>query len=40
MGLKQKPFKKYNLEKKADTFTVKLNPEERLEFEIWKYAIQ
>lgn len=27
--IEQKPFTKYNLEKKVDTFTVKLNKEER-----------
>lgn len=39
----QAPFRKYNLDeenKKVDSFTVKLNKEERLEFEQWKIAIQ
>lgn len=40
MGLKQEPFRAYHDEKKADTFTVKLNPEERAEFEGFKYALQ
>lgn len=38
--IKQKPFTKYNLEKKVDTFTVKLNEEERKEFESFKKIIQ
>ncbi len=37
--LKQKPFVKYNLEKKTDTFTVKLNTEERKEFDSFKQKI-
>ena len=40
MVIKQKPFVKYNLENKVDTFTVKLNPEERKEFEQDKHLIQ
>lgn len=33
-------FTRYHEEKKTDTFTVKLNPQERSEFETFKYAIQ
>tara|TARA_Y100000310_G_scaffold229433_1_gene231858 strand:- start:1158 stop:1421 length:264 start_codon:yes stop_codon:yes gene_type:complete len=40
MPIVKKPFVRYNLEKKSDTFTVKLNPEERKEFENWKYLLQ
>lgn len=38
--LEQKPFVRYHEDKKADTFTVKLNSEEREQFEEWKYLIQ
>ena len=40
MTIKQKPFTRYNEEKKHDTFTVKLNPEEREEFEACKKIIE
>jgi len=40
MALKQKPFIRYNEEKKADTFTIKLNPQERTELEHWKSLLQ
>lgn len=40
MSLKQEAFRAYNEEKKDDTFTVKLNPEERIEFDIWKKIIE
>ena len=33
MSLKQVPFRKYNLGKKEDTFTVRLNEEERKQLE-------
>lgn len=36
----KKPFVRYNLEKKTDAFTVKLNKEERAEFENFKRIIQ
>ena len=38
--IKQKPFVKYNEDKSYDTFTIKMNAEERKEFEEWKYLIQ
>lgn len=37
--LKQAPFRKYNEDRKEDTFTVKLNDQERLEFEEHKKLI-
>tara|TARA_R100000808_G_scaffold22072_1_gene47873 strand:+ start:25 stop:288 length:264 start_codon:yes stop_codon:yes gene_type:complete len=40
MAIKQEPFTRYHEQKKSDTFTVKLNPQERAEFEQWKYALQ
>ena len=40
MSIEQKPFTKYHLEKKADTFTVKFNEQERKEFEELKTIIQ
>lgn len=40
MALEQEPFVKYNLDKKEDTFTVKLNEEERAELEQVKKAIE
>jgi hypothetical protein len=36
----QEPFRKYNLEKKVDTFTVKLNEEERQFLEKLKVIIE
>lgn len=41
-GLIQEPFRLYNIDnqKKADTFTVKLNPKERLEFDENKKILQ
>lgn len=33
MGIKQEPFTKYNEEKKVDSFTVRLNKEEREQLE-------
>ena len=33
MTLEQKPFRRYNEEKKADTFTVRMNTEERKQLE-------
>jgi orotidine-5'-phosphate decarboxylase len=39
MAIKQEPFRRYHEEKKTDTFTVKLNAEERMEFESWKKMI-
>jgi len=38
--IKQKPFVRYNLEKKDDSFAVKLNPEERKKLEEAKQVIQ
>jgi hypothetical protein len=40
VSIEQKPFKRYHLDKKDDTFTVKLNNEERLKLEEWKKLIQ
>ncbi len=43
MKTNQEPFRKYNLDEegiKADTFTIKLNKEERKELEEWKHLIQ
>ena len=40
MGIKQEPFVRYNVDKKADTFTVRLKPEERLKFNELKKALQ
>ena len=38
--ISQEPFRLYNLDdNKVDTFTVKLNKEERIEFESWKETI-
>lgn len=39
MGLKQQPFRKYNLEKKTDTFTVRLSPIERAQLEKDKQVV-
>jgi hypothetical protein len=36
----QKPFTRYNEDKAADTFTVKFNAEERLDFNRWKKLIR
>jgi len=40
MALKQEPFTRYNDEKVADTFTVKLNEAERSQFEKAKRIIE
>lgn len=40
MALKQKPFTPYHEEKKIDSFTVRLNAQERELFEKLKYVIQ
>ncbi|MDO9578999.1 MAG: hypothetical protein Q7J06_00280 [Bacteroidales bacterium] len=40
MTLKQEPFHRYHLEKKSDTFTIKLNEQERKELEEWKHLLQ
>lgn len=40
MSIKQEAFRKYHENKKADTFTVKLNPQERKEFDSFKYLLQ
>ena len=38
--MNEHPFRAMHLEKKVDTFTVKLNDEERKEFDSFKYALQ
>lgn len=40
MVIKQKPFRKYDFDNKKDTFTIKLNKEEREELDNWKFLIQ
>lgn len=40
MPIKNKAFVRQHLEKKQDSFTVKLNPEERKQLEAWKYRLQ
>lgn len=40
MAIDQAPFRRYHDEKKADSFTVKLNSEERQILEQLKHAIQ
>jgi len=40
MTIEQKPFTKYDLEGGQDTFTVKLNAEERTQLNEWKNLIQ
>ncbi len=40
MTIKQEPFKKYHEEKQADSFTVRLNPEERKILNECKYILQ
>jgi hypothetical protein len=40
MNIEKQPFRRYHEKKKDDTFTVKLNPEERADFEKLKYIIQ
>ncbi len=40
MVIKQDPFRKHNLEDTQDTFTVKINSEERKELTEWKYLLQ
>jgi len=40
MSLEQRPFIRYNMEKKVDTFTVKLNAEERANLEAMKQILQ
>jgi hypothetical protein len=40
MGIKQEPFKRYNEEKVADSFTVRLNAEQRLELDNAKKILQ
>jgi len=40
MAIKQEPFRVYNEEKQVDSFTIRLNPEERKLFEECKYIIQ
>jgi|TARA_Y100000034_G_C6647581_1_gene283317 hypothetical protein len=39
-NIKQEPFTRYHEEKKSDTFTIKLNAEERADLEKWKHLIQ
>jgi len=40
MVIKQQPFRKYNFDTQKDTFTIKMNKEEREEFDEWKYLLQ
>ena len=40
MAIEQKPFRKYNESKSCDTFTIKLNAEERNEFNELKKFLQ
>ena len=40
MAIKQEPFRRYHETKQADTFTIKLNPQERAELQSWKYILQ
>lgn len=42
MTLEQEPFTRYELDenKRQDSFTIKLNPEERANLEKWKHLIQ
>jgi hypothetical protein len=40
MGLKQEPFRKYHVNKQIDSFTIRLNSEERKSFEENKYLLQ
>ena len=40
MTIKQEPFRKYHLEKQVDSFTIRMNVEERAEFEKNKYLLQ
>ena len=39
MPIEQEPFKPYHEEKKTESFTVKLNAEERAELNAWKNMI-
>jgi hypothetical protein len=39
MAIKREPFRKYNLEKSIDTFTIRLNPQERAVLEEAKRVI-
>lgn len=40
MAIKQEPFRRYNEKKKVDSFTIRLNAEERTKFEESKYILQ
>jgi len=40
MTIENKPFVRQHINKPFDTFTIKLNQEERTEFEKWKYLLQ
>jgi hypothetical protein len=40
MAIEQEAFRKYNIEKKVDSFTVRLNENERAEFEAAKNIIE
>ena len=39
MAIKKEPFRKYNLDKKTDTFTIRLNERERKELEEAKHIL-
>lgn len=39
MPIKQEPFIRYHEQKKTDTFTVRVNKQERAELEQWKKAL-
>jgi len=40
MTIKKEPFRRYQEGKSADVITIKMNAEERREFEGWKYLLQ
>jgi len=40
MVIKQTPFRKYNFDDNKDTFTIKLNREERQDLDQWKFLLQ
>lgn len=40
MVIEQEPFRKYNLEESSDTFTIRLNSEERILLERIKHLIE
>jgi len=40
MGLQQEPFRRYNETKKIDSFTVRLNKEERQRLDLCKYILE